>query len=275
MVIILFVKDICTRSVVTITPDETLDKASEKMFLHSISRLVVVKDNRPVGIITEKDITRYLTNITKPINQIKVSEIMKTPLITISLNDTVQNAARKMLEHNISSLVIVEDSELKGIITKLDIAKFCSTLRGKWLVKDFMTKNPISVSSFDTIFRVIELMVNNNISRVVVTDANNKPIGIITLADVIRSLPEVSFAKLKSTRIPKILRPLALKSIMVSTIMSRDLIVIKENADIADAAQLMVTYGISGLPVINDENKLVGIITKTDITRAVSELNKK
>ncbi|MGB9730004.1 MAG: HPP family protein [Thermoprotei archaeon] len=115
-------------------------------------------------------------------------------------------------------------------------------------------------------------MINNNISRVVITDANNKPIGIITLADIVRSLPEISFTKLKSMRIPKILRPLILKSIMVSTIMSRDLIVIRENADLAEAAQLMITYGISGLPVVNSEDRLVGIITKTDITKAVSKL---
>ncbi|MGC8949342.1 MAG: CBS domain-containing protein [Thermoprotei archaeon] len=268
----MFIKNICTQTVITINPDDTLDKASEKMFLYGISRLVVIKDNTPIGIITEKDITRYLTNITKPINQIKVSEVMTSSLITISPNDTIQNAARKMLKHNISSLVVVEDSKLRGIITKFDIAKFCSTMKGKWLVKDYMTKHVISVSPFDTVFRVIDLMINNNISRVVITDANNKPIGIITLADIVRSLPEISFTKLKSMRIPKILRPLILKSIMVSTIMSRDLIVIRENADLAEAAQLMITYGISGLPVVNSEDRLVGIITKTDITKAVSKL---
>jgi len=242
------------------------------MFLYNISRLIVVKDNKPVGIITEKDITRYLISTDKPINQIRVSEIMKSPLITAHLDDTIQSAAKTMLKHGISSLAIVEDSELKGIVTKLDIAKFCATIRGRWFVRDYMTKNPIAVSSSDTIFKVINLMVNNNIGRVIVTDANNKPIGIITLADIVRSLPEISFTKLKSTRVPKILRPLILRSIMVSTIMSRDLIVIREDADLADAAQAMITYGISGLPVINNEGKLVGIITKTDITRAVSEL---
>jgi CBS domain-containing protein len=241
------------------------------MFLYNISRLIVIKDNKPIGIITEKDITRYLIDADKPINQIKVFEVMKSPLITAHLDDTIQNAAKTMLKHGISSLVIVENSELKGIVTKLDIAKFCATVKGRWHVRDYMTKNPIAVSPSDTIFKVINLMVNNNISRVVVTDANNKPIGIITLADIIRSSPEISFAKLKNTRIPKILRPLILRSIIVSTMMSRDLVVIREDADLADAAQTMITYGISGLPVINSEGRLVGIITKTDITRAVSE----
>jgi CBS domain-containing protein len=241
------------------------------MFLYNISRLIVIKDNKPIGIITEKDITRYLIDADKPINQIKVFEVMKSPLITAHLDDTIQNAAKTMLKHGISSLVIVENSKLKGIVTKLDIAKFCATVKGRWHVRDYMTKNPIAVSPSDTIFKVINLMVNNNISRVVVTDANNKPIGIITLADIVRSSPEISFAKLKNTRIPKILRPLMLRSIIVSTMMSRDLVVIREDADLADAAQTMITYGISGLPVINSEGRLVGIITKTDITRAVSE----
>jgi CBS domain-containing protein len=241
------------------------------MFLYNISRLIVIKDNKPIGIITEKDITRYLIDADKPINQIKVFEVMKSPLITAHLDDTIQNAAKTMLKHGISSLVIVENSELKGIVTKLDIAKFCATVKGRWHVRDYMTKNPIAVSPSDTIFKVINLMVNNNISRVVVTDANNKPIGIITLADIVRSSPEISFAKLKNTRIPKILRPLMLRSIIISTMMSRDLVVIREDADLADAAQTMITYGISGLPVINSEGRLVGIITKTDITRAVSE----
>jgi len=266
------VGDICTRNVVTVVPSETLDKACEKMFINDISRLVVVEDGKPVGIVTEKDIAHYLVYADRPINQIKVSEVMKSPLITARLNDTIQEAAKRMLEHGISSLIIIEDSELKGIVTKSDIVKFCATLKGKWHVKDFMTRNPITVSSWDTVFKVVDLMVKRNVGRIIVTDVNDRPIGIITLADIVRAAPEISLMKLKSMGKPRILRPLLLRSIMCTSIMSRDLIVIRGDADLAEAAKAMVENGISGLPVIDGEGKLVGIITKTDITRAVSQL---
>lgn len=69
------VGDICTRNVVTVVPSETLDKACEKMFINDISRLVVVEDGKPVGIITEKDVAHYLVYADRPVNQLRFQRL--------------------------------------------------------------------------------------------------------------------------------------------------------------------------------------------------------
>jgi len=56
--------------------------------------------------------------------------------------------------------------------------------------------------------------------------------------------------------------------------MTADPISVNEDADLADAARLMTKNGVSGLPVINTAGKLVGIVTKSDLTKAVASLKK-
>jgi predicted transcriptional regulator len=62
------------------------------MFLYNISRLIVIKDNKPIGIITEKDITRYLIDADKPINQIKVFEVVSYSRLKSGACDGGSNA---------------------------------------------------------------------------------------------------------------------------------------------------------------------------------------
>ncbi len=54
--------------------------------------------------------------------------------------------------------------------------------------------------------------------------------------------------------------------------MTRNPITVLENAYLSDAAKLMISHHISGLPVLNESNQLVGIVTKTDVTKAVAAM---
>jgi predicted transcriptional regulator len=77
-------KDI-SREVITLQPDKTLYDARNTLFIYNISRVVIAKDNKPLGIITEKDIAWYLyTEIpNRPLDQIRLDEIMSENLITV------------------------------------------------------------------------------------------------------------------------------------------------------------------------------------------------
>ena len=116
-----------------------------------------------------------------------------------------------------------------------------------------MTKKVITCSPAAALLQVQQLMVNNSISRIVVVDENNKPVGIITQKDMINFLVAD-----KSKR--------GIEEIKTEEAMTKKLITAKRKTSIPKIAETMRKKGISSVIIIDDKDKLEGIVTKTDIT---------
>jgi acetoin utilization protein AcuB len=104
-------------------------------------------------------------------------------------------------------------------------------------------------------------MTEHDIRRVPVVDRRNGLVGILTMSDVLRSVP-LFFQN------TDIATDLLLNDQQVSQIMTTDPITIAPDASVQDAAELMLEYQVSGLPVIED-GFVAGIITESDIFRLV------
>jgi CBS domain-containing protein len=115
------VKDVMTVSVRTISPDANMDEAAKLMRRFRIGSLVVVKDEKPVGIITERDLAYKIVAEGKM--NAKVGDIMSKDLKTIDKDKTIVEAAKLMAAHVIRRLPVVEEGKLVGIITLEDIMK--------------------------------------------------------------------------------------------------------------------------------------------------------
>jgi len=103
---------------VVIHPDEQLKKALELMRFHSISGLPVVKDGRPVGILTNRDV-RFERNLEQ-----RVHDVMTSKLITASEGVSADEARDLLHKHRIEKLVVIDSSgRMKGLITIKDIEK--------------------------------------------------------------------------------------------------------------------------------------------------------
>jgi len=118
----MFVKDIMTSPVVTISENETIYKAAQLMDKNDIGCIIVTgKEEKPVGILTERDlIARVLAKNTLP-SRVKAGKVMTMPLITINPDETLAEAARKMSKLNIRRLGVVYKGKLEGIISSKDI----------------------------------------------------------------------------------------------------------------------------------------------------------
>jgi len=119
------VKDIMTVDVITTTSDIDVVYAFEKLMKYKISSLPVVDDEKLIGIITATDVGHNLI-LDKYELGTSVEEIMITSVITISPEDTLENAIKIMKEGVSSSgilnqLPVVEDGKLVGIISDGDI----------------------------------------------------------------------------------------------------------------------------------------------------------
>lgn len=130
------VSDIMTKSLVTVSKDETLEVASKLMSEKGISHLLVIApDSSLLGIISDRDTKKFISPFVgsgretpqdKATLSIKVERIMKTDVITVSPDDTVKLCIEKMLTKAIHAVPVVEGSSrrLRGIVTTTNIMKW-------------------------------------------------------------------------------------------------------------------------------------------------------
>jgi len=118
----MLVKDVMTSPVITISEGESADKAAVLMEKHKLGCVIVTTENdKPIGLITERDIvTRIVAKDIQP-SRVTAREIMSTPLITIDPEENLFEAARRMNRLNIRRLGVVYKGKLIGIITSKDI----------------------------------------------------------------------------------------------------------------------------------------------------------
>ena len=275
------------KPIVSLESDKTFLDARNLMLKYNIKRVVVSSpvDKKVIGIVTEKDISRFFSMHgfdKRKLGEITLEELLqnKTELYVVNKNFSLGICAKLMLDKNISSLLLVdEEDKVNKIITKTDlIALVASHDLGSVAVREYMTQNVITVRPQDNVNIIPALLTRYNISRVIVI-RENKPIGIITTRDM---MPKGSYFGVlnysnkdgpkefengfssSKTRVP----------FAVEDIMTPNPILIDQEGSIRDAAKIMIGNQISGIPVVNKLQELVGIITKTDIIKAIVDLGK-
>jgi CBS domain-containing protein len=204
---------------------------------------------------------------------------MSTNLITVDEQSDLNTCAKLMLDKEISSLIVVDSKDdLKGIITKSDlVGVYAKHYAGKNLVQDYMTKRVFTVAPDETTHMVLSIMTNNKVSRVVVV-RSQKPVGIITGRDLLpmsalfgQDTYETIKEVFASHEQAQVIVPSGISAVFLAKdVMKYDPITITEGSDLVEAAQIMVRNRISGLPVVDTNNDLVGIVTKTDMVRALA-----
>jgi acetoin utilization protein AcuB len=131
------------------------------------------------------------------------------------------------------------------------------------LIKDWMTKEVVVVSPKTTVPDAHRLMTEKGIRRLPVMD-RDKLVGIVTRGDVRGAEPS------EATTLSIWELNYLLARLKLSEIMTRKPVTISPNATVGEAAQVMLDNKISGLPVVDGNGKLVGIITESDIFRLVA-----
>jgi len=116
-------RKIMVEKVVTIAPSTTAMKAAELMNMHEIGCLVVVDHEKPVGILTERDMLKRIVCRSRPSKTMRVVDLMSKPLITRSPDMRAGDAAKLVFERNIKKLPVVENGRLVGLVTLTDLLR--------------------------------------------------------------------------------------------------------------------------------------------------------
>ncbi len=267
---------------ITVSPRQGILDVRDILIRHNIGRVIVQINKKPIGIITEKDVTRAASIFSQtPIAQLSASDIMSKDLITVDTTSSIFECARLMMKNDISSIIVIDKKgKLVGVVTKTDLTSvFLIESTASLTISKAMTKKVITVDPEDSIYLVQSVLINNKISRVVVAK-NKTPVGIITYRDFV---PAKTFDLHKhidpnevrdigwSSRLNEfnVNRLSYLLTFTARDIMSQDPIVVNSNEPIYTAAILMIRHGISGIPVVRGRI-LVGIITKSDIVKVLA-----
>lgn len=120
-----FVKDIMKNNVISIDSSMTVKDAAEMMDGLEIGGIVVMENNIATGMVTERDFVRRIVAKNKNYNT-KLKDVMSTPLITISSDETVWELAQLMKVKKIHRVPVTSGIKLVGIVTTTDLARVCS-----------------------------------------------------------------------------------------------------------------------------------------------------
>lgn len=265
-----------TSPVITLAPENTIRDALFLMQKNDVKRIVIVKNNFPVGIVAERDVGRFLEKdkTVRALDKIVLDEIMsRSPVtITIGQQDHIEQCAIRMVTFQISSVIVVDDEgKLVGITTKSDLVKnFSNIYTGVYKVKDYMSKKVITCRKSDSLPYALNMLNRNMISRLVVTDNEGKPIGVISYDTFLRNSEYFKLGK-QDTR-EYLLPKASAKELKVSDLIGDELLTIESEDDLSKAAKLMTKYKISGIPTVDKDRNLEGMISSTDIVRAYSKV---
>ncbi len=262
---------------ITILKSSTISDIIRKLLESKLSRLIVVEAGEPVGIITEKDVGLFLFSETSKqgLDDIPISKIMK-PILFVEEGLTPKDSAKIMIDKGTSSLTIGSKEDIKGIFTKTDLVKYYLENSSEKKVVDFMTHDYVFTHSAAPLFKVVRKMLEKKVSRIIVKNQNEEPIGIISFRDVFR-IPIVLGSEEDdsgftiSDQIRKgFLSEEGFGNISLAReVMTKGIVSIKFNKKISEACKLILENNVSGLVVLDGNGSIAGIISKTDIIKAI------
>jgi CBS domain-containing protein len=118
---IVLVRDVMSKNVRVVRPDTLVKEVVATMNKFDIGSIVVVQSNRPVGIITERDILKRIVEPCLPPETLRAREVMSSPVFNISDTASIDEAAKIMARKKIKKLLVMDNERLVGMLTFTDI----------------------------------------------------------------------------------------------------------------------------------------------------------
>jgi CBS domain-containing protein len=279
----MYARDVMTSPVFIVAPQDTVAYARNLMVKHKISRVLVMQDEKPVGILTKKDIGYGLVQRSaawkrRPLDQTSVAALAVKDPFVVKPDTGVREIARLFVQKTISCVPVVENGKVVGIVTKADLMKsaLIATLGGS--VRDVM-EDVATVSRYHSLDHVIKVMSGRN-DKVVVTESDGTIAGIITETN----LAFFDKAPAKNTAVGKDVKrvvqgnahetsgqiSLSGEHVTAEDVMTKPVTTITPDCPLTDAIALMGRLHINSL-VVMENDTISGILKRDDIIKEVAK----
>ncbi len=264
------VKDWMTSPVITGTPDMALSEARQIFNERHIRALPILKGDKLVGLINRLVLIRLdlsilgneVWNLGINVADETAADVMRTDFLTVTPDATILHATRSMLENKINALPVLENGKLIGILTSSDLLRFIikmyQTLDKKIFVTDYMTDDVVTITRDTTLLEAHTLMGAKHIRSLPIIE-DGKIIALVTRTDLMSSDPSRPVMQSSSETSTKVLAQ-PVEKVMVSNV-----ITIASTAELTEAARIMLEKKIHSLPVVDEKQQMLGIITESDL----------
>ncbi len=248
------INQVMSRDVANISLQETVASAAMTMAEKNISCIVVTDGENVTGILTETDLLKKAVVQGKDTRRMKVAEIMSSPVETAPSDLSVLEAGNIMQDKKIKRLPILDGRKLVGIVTQTDLTRVLTSY-GMWRdISEIMSDNVYTIQRKATITEAAEIMASQNISSIIVMDTDHVT-GVLTERDLFKRVVALN----KDPGRTK-----------VEEVMTFPVFSIPPNYSVFSASRTMENKNVRRLVVI-DGKKLCGIVTQTDIFKAVKD----
>jgi len=241
-----------SRPVVAVESHSRVMDAMKLMSDKSISCVIALEDDEPVGILTERDIV-FAANWLLGQPDLLINEVMNKPVMTASSDMTVTQAHRVFKQHNIRHLVVLDERlDMAGVFTQTDLVRYLSgeSFSGPSDIIELMTSKVLTVTRDVPARYALSLMARRSVSCVVVVD-DSFPVGMFTERDVVRCVAE----------------GIDLATASVGDVMSSSIVTTPMTTAPHETIRIMQEKTVRRVLVVDDLGSVAGILTQTDIGR--------
>ncbi|GAB6944049.1 CBS domain-containing protein [Vulcanisaeta sp. JCM 14467] len=250
--------------IVVAKPKDIISKVISDMRDFKVWVVPVVNENgKLVGVLSYRDLLERRVSLRS-----RVSSVMSPPY-SISQDSDLVKAMSKIVNMRVRALPVVDSSmSLVGILTREKILNYLlsSKLLPRVQVSSVMSKPAITIEADEAVARAKWLMVRHGITRLPVLEAG-KLYGIVSMRDIVERLYYASIPR-RSRRGDVVGTEDDILAAPVKAIATTPVITVSEDNDIYEAVNLMLSKGISGMPVISGDS-VTGVVSSYDIIKAV------
>jgi CBS-domain-containing membrane protein len=259
----------------TVRPEDHLALAAQLMLWAGVRHLPVVDGQAVVGVLTQRDILRHNAERGPRVAaKDAVRAAMKAPALTVGPDEPVVGAVALMLDRHVGCLPVLDGATLVGILTRSDLLRFqlesaiespaerlarTPPERDEPTVAAVMRREPITIPVHAPLFEGIALMAEHRVRHIPVVDERRRVVGMLSDRDVRAAVGDPIEAM--HLELPE------LESLSASTVMSLEPVTIGASASLSEACRHLIDDRVGALPVLDEEGRLVGIVSYVDVLR--------
>ena len=276
------IKQILKGPPVTVREDDDLGLALQVMVWGDIRHLPVTEGDALIGVLSERDVLRRYAEVGRQAGaREKAGVVMSSPPVTIGPDDDFDAAIKLITDRGIGCLPVVDHDRLVGLVTRRDLLAHDIQTAGaeraaerggagapspawtRLTVDEVMSRDSLTASPDDTMRTVIGRMGRHGVRHLPVVDRDRHVVGMLSDRDVRSAIGDpiravVSHEAEERTESTRVLHA-----------MTREPMTLPMGTRLSRAAGLFADHKVGAVPIVDDQGRLAGLISYTDVLRAV------
>jgi len=256
------VSEIMTTHLTTVMASASVFEVMATMVAEDVGRIIVTDDDVPIGIFTEKDVLKRVVNPGMAPREIRIKDVMTTPVRAVREETHIIEAFGKMYRGKYRHLLVRgRRGKIIGIVSMRRILNIAVEL-GQGLSEtttlgDIAAGTIESVAADSSVQETVDIMDRKNVTAVVVSE-NGKPAGIFTERDVLK--------RVAAKEVP-------VKETRIKQVMTAPIITMPKTALVGDVLAEMYRRDIRNMPVKADSGDLTGLVSMPEILQYARAFN--